>query len=290
MSSVELKGLKGLRSLNSLTADTATIPLSNEQVKKLPLNFLIPGKYQPRKNIDDAVLNELADSIKAQGIIQPLIVKQFESDKYEIIAGERRWRAARIAGITHIPVIVRQVEDSVAFAYAIIENIQRENLNPVEEALAFARFHDEFAMTHEQIAHMVGRARASITNTLRLLTLQPQVLKLLEDGKLDMGHARALLTLNDEEQIDVALMIVKKQLNVREAEKLAHTAKSSNITRNIQKSTLFEQQCEDWSHRLSQKFSSKVSVKLNANGTGKVVIQINSPDEISWLIDHIKID
>ncbi|MCW5590085.1 MAG: ParB/RepB/Spo0J family partition protein [Legionellales bacterium] len=291
MSNVELKGLKGLRGLNSLTADATVSSLSNEQIEKIPHQFLIPGKYQPRKQFDEAVLNELADSIKTQGIIQPLIVRKIDPDKYEIIAGERRWRAAKIAGLTHVPVIIREIEDNVAFAFAIIENIQRENLNPIEEAQAFARFRDEFSMKHDEIANMVGRSRASVTNTMRLLMLEPEVRNLLEEGRLDMGHARALLTLEANQQIRIADLIVAKQLSVRDTEKLVQSAKEAKTSaQQIKQPSFYHDQCEAWARQLSEKFSTKVSVKLNSKGTGKVTIQIDSPDEIDWLIEHVNVD
>lgn len=290
MSTIELKGLKNLRNLDSLIMKSS-VPLSSiDSIQHLSVDILIPGKHQPRKQLNEHVLNELADSIKAQGIIQPLIVRKVQPDNYEIIAGERRWRAAKIAGLMHVPVIVREIEDTVAFAFALIENIQREDLNSVEEASAFARFRDEFSMTHDQIAQMVGRSRVSITNALRLLMLEPEVRKLLEEGRIEMGHARALLTLDSEQQLKVALTIVNKQLNVRDAEKLANSAKATGAIKRTKEPIIYREQCEAWSRQLTQKFSTNVSVKLNEKGTGKVTIQIDSPEEVDWLIDHVKID
>ena len=204
-----------------------------------------------RQNLDDTTLNELADSIKVQGIIQPLIVRKVEFSKYEIIAGERRWRAATIAGLTHVPAIVRDIEDNVALAFSLIENIQRENLNPVEEAVAFSKFRDEFSMTHDEIAHMLGRSRVSVTNTLRLLSLEARVMKMLEDSKIDMGHARALLTLEPEQQYRVALMIIEKQLNVRLTEELANSFKyQNNQSKDIK--TNYHEKCFDWTRELKR--------------------------------------
>lgn len=290
MSNVELKGFKGLRELNNLMTDPSPIKTADEKIEKLRLEDLVPGKYQPRKRLDDEALEELADSIQEQGIIQPLIVRKTDQGKYEIIAGERRWRAAKIAGLTDVPVIIRKIEDNVALAVSLIENIQRENLNPVEEAIAFARFRDEFLMRHDQIAKMVGRSRTAITNALRLLSLEPQVRALLEEGRLEMGHARALLMLDPEQQLKVALIIESQQLNVREAEKLANAAKQPQQTTNKKEPTLYRNQCESWSRDFSQKFSAKVSVKLNEKGVGKVTIQVDSPEQVEWLIQHVKIN
>ncbi len=283
VSNLELKGLRLLRNLETSISDSNVVNKVNTDISHLALEFLTPGKYQPRKHIDDTTLNELADSIKVQGIIQPLIVRKVEFSKYEIIAGERRWRAATIAGLTHVPAIVRDIEDNVALAFSLIENIQRENLNPVEEAVAFSKFRDEFSMTHDEIAHMLGRSRVSVTNTLRLLSLEARVMKMLEDSKIDMGHARALLTLEPEQQYRVALMIIEKQLNVRLTEELANSFKSqNNQSKDIK--TNYHEKCFDWTRELTNKFSTKVSVKLNPQGKGKITIHVNSIDEIERLI------
>ena len=283
VSNLELKGLRLLRNLETSISDSNVVNKVNTDISHLALEFLTPGKYQPRKHIDDTTLNELADSIKVQGIIQPLIVRKVEFSKYEIIAGERRWRAATIAGLTHVPAIVRDIEDNVALAFSLIENIQRENLNPVEEAVAFSKFRDEFSMTHDEIAHMLGRSRVSVTNTLRLLSLEARVMKMLEDSKIDMGHARALLTLEPEQQYRVALMIIEKQLNVRLTEELANSFKyQNNQSKDIK--TNYHEKCFDWTRELATKFSTKVSVKLNPQGKGTITIHVNSIDEIERLI------
>lgn len=290
VSSVELKGFKGLRSLNSLVAESHALPAKYEQMEQLSLELLIPGEYQPRKNIDDVALMELADSIRVHGVIQPLIVRKTSQGQYEIIAGERRWHAAKMAGLTHVPALVKEIKDNVAFAFALIENIQRENLNSIEEAAAFARFRDEFSMTHDEIAHMVGRSRASITNALRLLSLELPVRQMLEDGRLDMGHARALLALEPKQQVNVALIALNKQLNVRDTENLVRKTKPASLVAADRKSSVFGDKCEIWSRELSDKFLTNVSVRLDSKGIGKIVIQIDSPDEIDWLINHIKIE
>ena len=284
MSNLELKGLRLLRNLETSLSDSNKTDDINNNIAHVALEFLTPGKYQPRKHIDDANLNELADSIKVQGIIQPLIVRKVEYGKYEIIAGERRWRAATLAGLTHVPAIVRDIEDNVALAFSLIENIQRENLNPVEEAVAFSRFRDEFTMTHDEIACMLGKSRVSITNALRLLSLEARVMKMLEEKKIDMGHARAILTLDPEQQYLVAVMIVEKELNVRATEELANSFKVQNDQSSKIKTNHYHEKCEDWRRKLSSKFSTKVSVRLNTQGKGTVTIHVNSVDEVERLM------
>ena len=192
---------------------------SHEKLCHLPVDLIQRGKYQPRREMDPEALQELADSIKSQGIIQPLIVRSI-GDKYEIIAGERRWRAAKLAGLSEVPVIIRSIPDEAAIAIALIENIQRENLNPIEEAFALARLIEEFGMTHQQVAEAVGKSRTSVTNLLRLLALPEEIKNMLEAGLLEMGHARTLITLHESMQLDTARMIVDKQLSVRETENL----------------------------------------------------------------------
>lgn len=280
---LELKGLKLLSSIDKSVSNSHTS--STDTMNYLAVELLVPGSYQPRKLFDDANLNELADSIKAQGVIQPLIVRRI-ADKFEIIAGERRWRAAKIAGLICVPAIIRNIDDTTALAFSLIENIQRENLNPIEEAVAFSRLREEFKITHEQLAGMLGRSRTSITNSLRLLTLQPRVRCMLEERKIDMGHARALLTLESERQYQVACLIVEKQLNVREAEELANKLKVQGEEKTTP-SQKYHEQCKNWSHQLSEKFTTNVVVKVNNQGKGKVVIEVNSTDEIDWLVKFI---
>ncbi|HAT8623321.1 TPA: ParB/RepB/Spo0J family partition protein [Legionella pneumophila] len=284
MSNLELKGLKLLRALDNSFQDGESIP--SESITHLAVELLNSGKYQPRKQFDESILDELANSIKAQGIIQPLIVRKIAEECYEIIAGERRWRAAKKAGLTYVPVIIRNIDDNVALAFSLIENIQRENLNPIEEALALNRFREEFEMTHEDIAQMIGRSRVSVTNTLRLLSLDSRVMEMLNEGKIDMGHARSLLKLSPEQQYQVACTVIDKQLNVRDTEALANRLKSSENKghdKTFSLATLHDK-CEEWSTYLSQQFTTNVSVKVNAEGKGKVIIEVNSASEVNWLI------
>lgn len=283
MSNLELKGLKLLRALDNSFQDGESIP--SESITHLAVELLNSGKYQPRKQFDESILDELANSIKAQGIIQPLIVRKIAEECYEIIAGERRWRAAKKAGLTYVPVIIRNIDDNVALAFSLVENIQRENLNPIEEALALNRFREEFEMTHEDIAQMIGRSRVSVTNTLRLLSLDSRVIEMLNEGKIDMGHARSLLKLSPEQQYQVACTVIEKQLNVRDTEALANRLKSSeNEGRDKTFSLALHDKCEEWSTYLSQQFTTNVSVKVNAEGKGKVIIEVNSASEVDWLI------
>lgn len=284
MSNLELKGLKLLRALDNSFQDGESIP--RESITHLAVELLNSGKYQPRKQFDESILDELANSIKAQGIIQPLIVRKIAEECYEIIAGERRWRAAKKAGLTYVPVIIRNIDDNVALAFSLIENIQRENLNPIEEALALNRFREEFEMTHEDIAQMIGRSRVSVTNTLRLLSLDSRVIEMLNEGKIDMGHARSLLKLSPEQQYQVACTVIEKQLNVRDTEALANRLKSSGNEghdKTFSLATLHDK-CEEWSTYLSQQFTTNVSVKVNVEGKGKVIIEVNSASEVDWLI------
>lgn len=281
MSNLELKGLKLLRALDNSYQDKESI--SCELITQLAVELLVSGKYQPRKHFNDESLDELANSIQVQGILQPLIVRKLANERYEIIAGERRWRAAKKAGLAYVPVIIRNVDDNTALAFALIENIQRENLNPVEDAQALNRFREEFHMTHDEIAQMVGRSRVSITNMLRLLTLEPRVMEMLSEGKIDMGHARALLKLLPEHQYEIACTVIKNQLNVRDTEAFANRLKT-RVNEEPVKLALPHQKCEEWSDSLSQQFKTQVSVKVNAEGKGKVIIEVNSASEIEWLV------
>lgn len=262
---------------------------SQQVFRYLPLEQLQAGKYQPRGNIDPASIETLAASIKAQGIIQPLIVRNLAADCYEIIAGERRWHAAKIAGLLEVPVVIHEVADETALAFALIENIQREDLNPIDQALALMRLKDEFLMTHEKIAEIVGRSRSAVTNLMRLLTLDTEIKLLLQHGKLEMGHARALLTLNEEQQRVVAHQIVEHHLSVREAENLIRNIKVVPAPRELLDPAL-SQATKQWSEILSEKLSSPVKIQLNSKGEGRVIIQVRSPEAVQWLIDHLDTD
>lgn len=256
-----------------------------ELVQTLKVGKLKPGKYQPRQLMDDTALNELAESIKNQGLLQPVIVREIE-EGYEIIAGERRWRAARIAGLKEIPVIVREVTDENAMLIALIENLQREDLNVLEEARAINRLINEFNLTHKKVAELLGKSRESISNTLRLLNLNKDVKWLLEHGKIEMGHARALLTLEDSEQSRVAELVVKKRLSVRETEALIKQmdGKASLKTKSyIHLPEVFQPQLD----KLSNTFKTKVDIKTNKSGDGKLIIHYKDVGQLENLLDWL---
>lgn len=259
----------------------------DEVMRDLNVSLLKPGKYQPRSHMDEASLNDLAASIKAQGIMQPILVRQVSDNNYEIIAGERRWRAAQIAGLTHVPVLVRSVPDNAALAMALIENIQRENLNPLEEAIGIQRLIDEFKMTHQTAAEAVGRSRSAASNLLRLLNLSKAVQDMLIENKLDMGHARALLGLDGVQQISAANKIVLEQLSVREAEKLVQNLAAPDVkTVRIHKKP--DRDVLRLQEELSQHLGTSIAIKLGKRGTGKLVIDYASHDHLDSLIAHLK--
>jgi ParB family chromosome partitioning protein len=275
----------------------APIPLgSGEVLARLPLDLLQRGKYQPRTDMRQETLQELADSIKAQGVIQPIVVRPVgtpaagESQRYEIIAGERRWRAAQIAGLGEIPAVIRSIPDEAAIAVALIENIQRENLNPLEEARALERLISEFSLTHQEAADAVGRSRTGVTNLLRLLELAPEVCERVERREIEMGHARALLALpSRKQQAEVATLVAKKSLSVRDTEALvrrmsqggaAVTAESQDNGRdpNVQR---LEQE-------LAEKLGAKVAIQHSTGGKGRLVVSYNSLDELDGILAHIQ--
>lgn len=260
-------------------------PAEKSPAQNLPIEYLQRGKYQPRKDMNPEKLQELADSIKAQGIIQPIVVRSIAPEKYEIVAGERRWRAAQLAGLQEVPVLLRDIDDRAAMAIALIENIQREDLNPLEEADALRKLLDEFAMTHQQIADAVGKSRATVTNLLRLIELSPEVKKLLASRQLEMGHARALLPLSDSQQLAIAQKIVKEGLSVRAAEQLVKNCQlepKAVPEKRIDNDTLRLQ------NELTAKLGAKVVIDHKENGGGKLVITYTSLDELDGIIGQIK--
>ncbi|MFU8788535.1 MAG: ParB/RepB/Spo0J family partition protein [Methylobacter sp.] len=254
-------------------------------LQSLPIEYMQRGKYQPRKDMNPERLQELADSIKAQGIIQPVVVRKISVDKYEIVAGERRWRAAQLAGLQQVPVVIKDIDDRTAMAIALIENIQREDLNPLEEADALRRLLDEFDMTHQQVADAVGKSRTTVTNLLRLIDLHPEVKKLLINKQLEMGHARALLSLDGVKQVAIANKIVKEGLTVRAAERLVKDNQAepkTAKTKTIDNDTLRLQ--DD----LTTKLGAKVVIDHKDNGSGKLVIAYSSLEELDGIIGQIK--
>ena len=258
-----------------------------DELRQIPIDQLQRGKYQPRTHMNTEALEELAASIKAQGVVQPIVVRPLAAGNYEIVAGERRWRASQLAGLETVPAVVRKIPDEAAIAIALIENIQRENLNPVEEANAFTRLIDEFHMTHQQVAEAVGRSRAAVTNLLRLLMLNADVRELLENARMDMGHARALLALEGKAQSLAARQVVGKQLSVRETENLVRRllakpaggkTKAGGIDPDIRLLT----------RQLSEKLGAKVRLQHSAKGKGRLVVEYNSLDELDGIIAHIR--
>ncbi len=257
------------------------------ELQKLPIEFLQPGQYQPRKIMADDALEELASSIKAQGIIQPIVVRELSKDKYEIIAGERRWRASQLAELDTIPCLVKDIPDEAAIAMALIENIQREDLNAMEEAVALQRLMQEFELTHQQTADAVGKSRTTVTNLLRLLSLTEACRTLLERGDLEMGHARALLSLPSDEQTSIARVVVAKGLTVRETEKLVRQVNSPVKAKFDAKGDPHIDQLE---RRISDKIGAPIKLQHGPKGKGKLIIQYNSLDELDGVLKHLGVE
>lgn len=271
------RGLDALLSGNSDDKGTDTL-------HELKVGQLRPGKYQPRSHMDETALNELAASIKAQGVIQPILARELADGGYEIIAGERRWRAAQIAGLNLVPVLVRKVEDNAALAMALIENIQRENLNPLEEAVGIQRLIDEFLMSHQTAADAVGRSRSATSNLLRLLKLPQSIQDMVMLGQLDMGHARALLALDGVQQITAANKIVAEGMSVREAERLVQHILNPQPVHVKEKP---DRDILNLQEALSQRIGTSVQIKIGSKGAGKLVIDYSSHDHLDELIARL---
>jgi len=274
-------------------AAQASLP-PGDRLATLPLDLLQRGKYQPRSDMRPETLGELAESIRAQGIVQPILVRPVgrpqlgESQRYEIIAGERRWRAAQMAGLSEIPAVVREVPDEAAVAMALIENIQRENLNPLEEAGALSRLIEEFGLTHQAAAEAVGRSRAAVSNLLRLMELADEVKTLVEQRSIEMGHARALLGLTTRrQQVEVAHLVAKKSLSVRETEVLVRRLLSPPATRN-QPLAETDPDIRRLEMDLADKLGARVAFQHSASGKGKLVVSYNSLDELEGILAHIQ--
>jgi ParB family chromosome partitioning protein len=256
-------------------------------LRNLPVDILQRGVYQPRVDMHPDTLEELANSIRAQGVVQPIVVRPVSKDRYEIIAGERRWRAAQLAGLHEIPAVIRDVPDQAAMAMALIENIQREELNPMEEATALHRLIEEFGLTHQETADAVGRSRASVSNLLRLLGLNEDIKRMVENGDLEMGHARALLALTGDLQSQVARTVAGKGLSVRETERLVkHTLEHPAGQPKEQKRV--DPDIRRLEQDLGDKIGARVAIQHGGKGKGKLVIQYNSLDELDGILEHIK--
>ena len=284
------KGLDALLS-TSQAASQRVIPaaeveqdIKNDDLITLDIDRLQPGKYQPRKDMSSEALEELAESIRAQGIIQPIVVRKVSPESYEIIAGERRWRASQLAGLGAIPCIVKQVPDEAAVAIALIENIQREDLNAMEEAIALNRLIEEFELTHQQIADAVGKSRATVSNLLRLNGLNEPVKRMLEYGDIDMGHGRALLAISGDEQTNLARLVVSKKLTVRETERLVN--KTLNQTEIVEKPAK-DHDVVRLESQLIERLGAKVTLTHNKKGKGKMVINYQNLSELEGIISKI---
>jgi len=269
---------------------TEISPPEDGTLVELELQQLQPGQYQPRRDVQESALEELADSIRQQGLMQPIVVRPLPGmpDHYEIIAGERRWRACELAGLKRIPVLIRDVADESAIAMALIENIQRENLNPMEEAIALHRLQQEFGLTQQQVANSVGKNRTTVANLLRLMQLNTDVKRLLENGDLEMGHARALLGLTGQAQSDAAAQVVADSLNVRETEKLIRQL--SQPVDDVEKTPVTPPSPDVMrlERLLGDRLGAKVVIRHGARGKGKVVIDYSSLDELDGILAHIK--
>ncbi len=270
--------------LSSANSESVT---DASQLKLLAVEKISPSPYQPRKNIAQEGLQSLADSIKAQGLVQPIVVRKLADGQYELIAGERRWRASQLAGLLEIPAIVRELPDQAAAAMALIENIQREDLNALEEAQALNRLIHEFGLTHQQTAEAVGRSRAAVSNLLRLLELESQCKVLLEEGKLEMGHARALLALQGKQQIELAHKVAQYQLSVRATEKLVKQTLAGELQAMIAPKPILNADISQLQSRLADTLGAKVSINHSKRGKGKLVIEYNSLDELDGILAHI---
>ncbi len=281
------KGLDALLATSSLARDKQqsinhSQSLSSEgELRDLSVGQLQVGVYQPRKDMEPEALSELAASIHSQGIIQPLVVRQVGEQKFEIIAGERRWRAAKQAGLKHVPCLVKKVQDRAAVAMALIENIQREDLNAIEEAQALERLQDEFEMTHQQVAEVIGKSRTTVSNLLRLNQLNDDVKQLVQLGHLDMGHARTLLAVEPSEQLSIAETVIAKKLNVRQTEQLV----KKYLTPPVEvKKANNDPETEALSERLSEKLGSQVSIVRSINGKTKLTISIDEPHKLKQVV------
>jgi ParB family chromosome partitioning protein len=258
------------------------------ELADLGVRSLRPGKYQPRSRMDQASLAELADSIRVRGILQPIVVRPVDDGGYEILAGERRWRAAQLAGLERIPALIREVSDDVALGIGLIENIQREDLNPIEESGGLKRLIDEFQLTHEEAAKAVGRSRSAVTNLLRLLELAKAVQDMLLDGRLDMGHARALLGVGKAKQVELAEQVVAKGLSVRETERLVQHALAMPKSGVRPAKTRLDADTRRLQDELSENLGASVTLKPRKGGRGSVVIDYGSLEQLDGLVARLK--
>lgn len=281
------RGLDALLGGANVTAVQEEAAQADErELRQLPLDVIQRGKYQPRRDIDPVTLDELAHSIRTQGVMQPIVVRSIGSGRYEIIAGERRWRASQQAGLEKIPALVREVSDEAAIAMALIENIQREDLNPIEEAVALQRLQQEFQLTQQQVADAVGKSRVTISNLLRLIALPEEIKILLSHGDIEMGHARALLGLPAEQQVEGARHVVARGLTVRQTEALVRQWLNSAGQPKVEPKN--DPDIVRLEQRLAERLGSPVQIKHGEKGKGQLVIRYNSLDELQGVLAHIR--
>ncbi len=272
----KLKGLgRGLEALLGSEEESAG------EMRKLSVKDLRPGKYQPRSRMDEESLRHLAESIKSQGVMQPILARPVGEGQYEIIAGERRWRASQLAGLEEVPVLIREVPDEAALSMALIENIQREELNPLEQAMGIQRLVDEFGMTHQEAADAVGYSRSATSNLLRLLNLTDPVQELLMQGKIDMGHARALLSLANAEQVEAANLIAKKQYSVREAERLVQSMQKEKREKRVDRDVIRLQE------EISERLGTGVKISHGQKGNGRITIEYTSLEHLDTILGRL---
>ncbi len=267
-------------------APNSSVKHHGEDLKQLPIELIQAGKYQPRLDMRPETLEDLAASIKAQGLMQPIVVRPISSNKYEIIAGERRWRASQMAGLDSIPVIVKDVPDEAAIAMALIENIQREDLNPIEEAMALKRLQDEFELTQQEVADAVGKSRTTVANLIRLMSLNQDVRISLEHGDIEMGHARALLALSGDQQTKAAKAVIGKGMSVRQTESLVRRLQKQPASKPGDKT--FDPDIRQLQDGLSEKLGAEVLIQHTAKGKGKVILKYGSLDQLDGILNHIK--
>jgi ParB family chromosome partitioning protein len=279
---------KETQASNSEPAATDELRAMDGDLRQLPIDLIQRGKYQPRRDMHPEALEELAESIKAQGVMQPIVVRPIGQDKYEIIAGERRWRATQLAGLDTIPALIREVPDEAAVAMALIENIQREDLNAMEEAMALSRLQHEFDLTHQQVADAVGKSRTAVTNLLRLMNLREDVQRMLEHGDIDMGHAKALLGLPVEQQSSTANTVVSKGLSVRQTEALVRRMLESPGSAGKASAKAVDPDIKNLENQLSETVGVPVMVQHSAKGKGKLILKYNNLDELDGILSHIK--
>ncbi|HUQ28809.1 MAG TPA: ParB/RepB/Spo0J family partition protein [Usitatibacter sp.] len=280
---------KGLgRGLDALLGGTERKGRDEESLAQLAIASLRPGKYQPRTRMDEASLAQLADSIRARGVIQPIVVRPVGEGHYEILAGERRWRAARIAGLERVPAVVREVPDEAALGIGLIENIQREDLNPIEEANGLKRLIEEFKLTHDEVAQAIGRSRAGVTNLLRLLELAASVQSMVQDGRIDMGHARALLALSKSRQVELAERVAQQGLSVRETERLVQEASAGPRPVRAGAGHKLDADSRRLQEELAESLGASVKLKPRRGGRGSVVIDYSSLDELQGIVGKLR--